>query len=111
MNTQSEITFNNSFIWPDNSNVKWEMEGIGRVNGKVKFIIRTNRTSLRTSCFVSVMDDNDNKWCIEDSPIFWNVNEWVKACNIDPEYAMKNQHYLARQEAMRWAENFLRKLL
>ena len=103
-----QITFNNSIIWPDNSIIKWEIEGIGKLNtGRIKFIIRTNAQGFHEgSCFVSVMEDNDPKWCIEDSPIFWNIDEWTRIYKDDPEYAMKHQYHLARQAAMRWVENY-----
>lgn len=110
MNTK--LTFNNSFIWPDNSKIKWEMEGVGKVNGKIKFIIRTNSSfCLENSCFISVMDDLDSQWGIEDSPIFWSAMEWAKIYKNDPLYAMKHDHYLTRQSAMQWAENYYTKIL
>lgn len=113
----ANLTFNNSTIYPDNSTVQWEMDGIGRVDGKVKFLLRTNGRSDDTSCFIQVIDkdysprprfNGDCDYGVM-SPIFWNTLEWYDLYKTNFEQAMKNQYHVARQAAMQWCENFLSK--
>lgn len=111
----NKLTFNNSTIWPDNSIINWEMEGLGRVNGQVKFVIITNDDNgFEDSCFVQVIDDypkylkftTQNTDVKLESKIFWNVTEWYKLFKTNPNEAMRSQHHLARQSAMQWAEDY-----
>jgi len=106
------LTFEKSPIWPDNSEIRWEIDGKGYVDDVLKFIIRTNEHSdpFDNSCFVSVLEDIpgvkefENRDIIEDSPIFWNVIEWSN--NKKPMGTI--QYYMARQAAMNWAENYIK---
>jgi hypothetical protein len=103
----TKLTFNKSIIWPDNSKIIWELDGIGIAYGKIRFRIRTTNGSMgEQSCFVSVMEYGDCQYSIEDSPVFWNSLEWNKIHKVDPKYAMKHQNHLARQAAMQWAEEY-----
>ena len=58
------------------------------------------------SCFVSIVEPEDDKYSIEDSPLFWNITEWDKIFKVNPSYAMNHEHYVARQAAMQWAEEY-----
>lgn len=106
------LTFNSSPIWPDKSTVKWEMDGKGFVDGKLRFLIHTNEHSsdpFSCSCFVAVLEDvPSNQDTIEESPLFCNINEWSK---LYEKPMNSNQYHCARQAAMCWAEKYCKKHL
>lgn len=96
---RNHLKFNKSKIYPDNSHIRWEIDGKGFFGNRLLFALRTNDTSVGETCFISVLE-RDEKSSILDSNIFWEIDEWCKT----PEKGFFNQ---ARQAAMQWAENYL----
>lgn len=97
MNIKNHLQFKNSKIYPDNSHIRWEIDGKGFVGNKVVYQLINNNNG--DSYFVFAKGVNTSDDYIEVSKIFWNAMEWIPGTD--------NWHHAARQSAMQWAENHL----
>lgn len=98
MNIRNKISFKSSPIYPDNSHIRWEIDGRGFIGNKVVFQLYNNNDG--DSYFVTVVNPN-NKDTVEQSPVFWESIEWSKIPNNTKFF------HNARRTAMQWAENYL----
>ena len=102
---RNRLTFNKSKIYPDNSHIRWELDGKGFIGRTQIFDLMSNGRDDQ-DCIVRVLEPETDD-CNVMSPIFWNVTEWSKQSK---EQQFKNNHYHhGRQSAMQWAEDFLMK--
>lgn len=98
MTLRNHLSFKNSKIYPDNSHIRWEIDGKGFVGNKQVFQIHSHRDS----CFITVLEPGTS-FGIETSPIFWDVFEMDRGVNIPLHEYHKND----RRAAMQWAEDYL----
>lgn len=105
MNIKNKLTFNNSKIYPDNSHIRWEIDGKGFVGNQLAYHLITNSHGSDQSCFINVKRIGNSDDYIECSRIFWNSMEWSYK---NPKL---NHNHHARQSAMQWAENHLMNLV
>ncbi len=107
MNIKNHLQFKKSKIYPDNSHIRWEIDGKGFIGNKQVFQLHSNDNFnwLDDSCFVSVLNPGTNYGLI-DSPLFWNTTEQGKGVNIQLSDQWK---YNDRRAAMQWAEDYLMK--
>lgn len=95
---KNTLTFKNSPIYPDNSHIRWEIDGKGYLGNKVVF--KLNHPDDDESYTVQVFEPQTNDE-IAFSPIFWEATQWSKIPNN------KNFNHNARRAAMQWAEDYL----
>lgn len=96
------LTFKKSKIYPDNSHIRWEIDGKGFVGNKQMFQLHIGHKHGFDDGFVSVLEPG-TLFSIKDSPLFWGVMEIDKGVNI----SINDDHHNARRAAMQWAEDHL----
>ncbi len=100
---KNRLTFKKSKIYPDNSHIRWEIDGKGFIGNKQVFQLRIDDDNQGyDNGFVSVLEPRTSD-TIEDSPIFWGVMEIEQGVNI----SIKDDYHNARRAAMQWAEDYL----
>lgn len=106
---KNNLTFKNSKLWPDNSHIRWEMNGKGFIGNKVMFQLHSNNDFdwTQDSTSVSVLEPGTN-YAIKESPIFWNTIEQDRGVNTQLPDQWKHND---RRAAMQWAEDYLMKML
>lgn len=102
---RNHLTFKKSKIYPDNSHIRWEIDGKGFVGNKVVFQLHSHSEFDWTnhSTFVSVLEPGTN-YSVKYSPIFWNTIEQSRGVNIQLSEQRKHND---RRAAMQWAEDYL----
>ena len=100
---KNPLTFKNSPIYPDNSHIRWEIDGKGFIGTHLVFKLNhpDNEDSYTVQVFEPHTKYNSYPNEIAFSPIFWEAIEWGKTPNN------KHFNYNARRAAMQWAENYL----
>lgn len=108
MNIKNRLSFKKSKIYPDNSHIRWEINGKGFVGNKQIFQLNGENSFnwIDDSCFVSVLEPGTN-YSIKESPIFWNTTEQGIGVNIPINEWKHND----RRAAMQWAEDYLMELI
>lgn len=95
---KNKLSFKASPIYPDNSHIRWEIDGKGYIGNKVVFHL--HEINDDEGYLVNVINQ-DNQDVVEQSPIFWESIEWSKT----PNNTRFNHN--ARRTAMQWAEDYL----
>ncbi len=107
---KNHLQFKKSKIYPDNSHIRWEIDGKGFIGNKQIFQINSNHNGLdwtSDACFVSVLEPGTN-YGLVDSPLFWNTTEQGRGVNIPLSDQWK---YNDRRAAMQWAEDYLMNMI
>jgi hypothetical protein len=100
---KNKLTFKNSPIYPDNSHIRWEMDGKGFIGNHLVFKLNhpdDDDESYTVQVFEPHTKHEHFPNEIAFSPIFWEATEWSKIPNN------KNFNYNARRTAMQWAEDY-----
>jgi hypothetical protein len=106
MKIRNHLTFKNSKIWPDNSHIRWEMDGKGFVGNKQVFQLRIDDDNGFDNGFVSVLEPGTLDG-VKDSPLFWGVMEIDRGVNL----SINDDYHNARRSAMQWAEDSLMEMV
>ncbi len=99
---RNHLIFKKSRIWPDNSHIRWEIDGKGFIGNKQVFQLRIDDDNGYDNGFVSVLEPGTSD-IIKDSPLFWGVMEIDRGVNL----SVNDNYHNARRAAMQWAEDYL----